>query len=168
LDSSLKIRLMHVRGNSSSITILNFPDGDTFMSPHRMRALARTLNRAAADCQEKISTRFLDEPVELEYEIDFELDLSMASDQSLLCQMVAQLGVARFSLADLHRVMKPDRYPVFIVEDADVIGRAADSMVRNGMFVNSPGPRGGKGWVLTDAAVAAAKRLARQLPQKVS
>lgn len=130
-----------------------------------MRALARTLNQAAADCQEKIAARFLLEPMDLEYKIDFQLDLAMASDQSLLCLMVAQLGVARFSLADLHRVMKPDRHPTFIREDTDVVEHAADTMVRNGMFIKSPGPRGGKGWLLADAAVAAAKRLTGKTSQ---
>lgn len=101
------------------------------------------------------------EPLDLAYEVDFQLDLSNASDQSLLCQMVVQLGVERFSLADLHRVMHPERHPQFIREDTDKIEQAANAMVRNGMFIKSPGPRGGRGWVLSDAAVASARRMAR-------
>ena len=161
LERTLRIRLTHIRGHFPSVAVLNFPSDDAYMSPHRMNALARTLSIAATDCQEKIKARFLDAPVELEYHIDFALDLRMASDQSVLCRLVAQLGVARFSLADLHQVMKPDRHPAHIADDAKEIENAANTMQRKGMFVSAPGPRGGKGWMLTDAAVAAATRQAR-------
>lgn len=151
-----------MRGQSASVAVLNFPSGDAYMSPRRMRVLARTLNKAAADCEAKIVGRLLDAPVELEYEMDFDENLLDVGNKSLMIKMVKAFGVARFTTSDLHQILKPERYPAFIAEDSNEIERAAANMEHNGMFTESRGPRGGKGWVLTDAAVVSAKRLAGQ------
>jgi hypothetical protein len=106
----------------------------------------------------------LDDPVELEYEVQFEEICLGEHDGSLLLKVILAFGVGRFTIADLHKILRPERHPSHIAEDAKQIELAAEKMERQNFLVGIQGPRGGKGWGLTDNAVESAKRLQRLPP----
>jgi hypothetical protein len=161
VEQNLKLRLTHVRAEGASIEILNLPCNDVFMSPMRMKALAGALVQAAADCERTIKGRMRTEPVELQYEIRFYEEPLQDDKQSVLVTLVNTFGVGRFAADDLDQVLNPSRHPGFGEKDFVNAERAGAAMVRRGMFVESKGPKGGLGWLLTDAAVTSARRLTK-------
>jgi hypothetical protein len=78
----------------------------------------------------------------------------MHKDDMPYLQMLAkQLGAKHFSASAMHRVVYPKRHAAWIAFDHDGMKTIMKRLVRDGMAIESTGPRGGAGWVLTPAGV---------------
>jgi hypothetical protein len=145
--SHLEVRVDLV-GEAMVAKLINFPFAGSYMNPDDLRAIAIALQQAANEC-ELIRQSGLTKSSELYFSISPKVLPHVARSESILDKLAQTFGNRRFGIGELHRLLMPHRHPHFIDADSKRIRQQATEMVKQKIFVESKGPRGGEGWLLT-------------------
>lgn len=145
LAHQLKV-LFVPEGDKMLVKIAGLPDEHVNLSQQQVRAIGVGLQKIAEEC-EFHSPHGRTKA----FEIDYAVSGNVAPETpSVLDRLVEVFGNKRFGITELHRQLLPHRHPQFIAADAVRIEQQATEMVKQGIFVESRGPRGGAGWLLAD------------------
>ncbi len=80
-------------------------------------------------------------------------------DQDYLQRIARNIGEAHFGVSVIFRAAHPNKHGSWTAFLQDALKKIMVSLVRNGMAVESTGPRGGAGWTLTKAGVECGLKL---------
>lgn len=80
-------------------------------------------------------------------------------DLGYLKKLATGLGPDKhFSVSQMHRVVYPKKAGSWVMFEQDDLRAIMGRLVREGLAVESVGPRGGAGWKLTSTAMQAATK----------
>lgn len=75
-------------------------------------------------------------------------------DLPYLKHIATKLGVQHFGVSAMFKAVYPRKHGSWTVFMQDDLKKMMSRLVRDGLAVESQGPRGGVGWKLTDAGIA--------------